>query len=731
MSEPDQGSPNRGGVATTSVVAAPASHPSKPSTASRGVRSDIQGLRALAVAAVVIYHLWPAALPGGYVGVDVFLVISGFLITSHLLREPPVSLAGVLRFWGRRVRRLLPASALVVVVTTLASGLLLPSSLLRRSAFEAISSSLYVQNRSLAASASDYLAATAEATPFRHYWSLSVEEQFYLVWPLIIGGAVVVGWWAWRRRVGRGGSARTAGDGAGAQARRRAATWSVAGAVGLVIVGSLAWSVHLTATDPAAAYYATSTRMWELALGGAIAVVGTRLRAGPHLRSALAWAGLGAVALAAVTYDATTPFPGAWALLPVGGTALVIAAAATPGSGPGRLLGVRPAQFLGDVSYSIYLWHWPLVVLAPYALGPLEWWHLVGLAVVSVLLAALTKTWVEDPVRRSRWLARSPWRTVGLLALCTGVGVASGLVLGAAATHRTSAERTSVAAAVAENPECFGAAAAEPGTSCDPVGDHLWTSPGFAAQDKPQVYQDGCWNERPYDTRRTCTYGPAEAGTRVALLGNSHAGQWFPALDEVATDRGWQVTTYLTSVCYPVDIPLAFLDPKDAEGCSGWTDWALAQVESGGYDLVVMSARTDQPLSNVARADQETEARAAYARVLERITAAGAAVLVMRDTPGAGVSVPGCVAVSRTADCTRPRAEAIEVDPLAEAAAADLSGRVTVVDVGDVFCDAEVCHGVVGGVIAYFDHGHMTATFARTLAPRLAVGMDAALADRR
>src|SRR5659263_340337 len=257
-------------------------------------------------AAVVIYHLWPAALPGGYVGVDVFLVISGFLITSHLLREPPVSLAGVLRFWGRRVRRLLPASALVVVVTTLASGLLLPSSLLRRSAFEAISSSLYVQNRSLAASASDYLAATAEATPFRHYWSLSVEEQFYLVWPLIIGGAVVVGWWAWRRRVGRGGSARTAGNGTGAQARRRAATWSVAGAVGLVIVGSLAWSVHLTATDPAAAYYATSTRMWELALGGAIAVVGTRLRAGPHLRSALAWAGLGAVALAAVTYDATT-----------------------------------------------------------------------------------------------------------------------------------------------------------------------------------------------------------------------------------------------------------------------------------------------------------------------------------------------------------------------------------------------------------------------------------------
>ena len=306
------------------------------------MRGDIQGLRALAVAAVVVYHLWPKALPGGYVGVDVFLVISGFLITSHLLREPPVTWAAVGRFWGRRVRRLLPASAVVIVVTVAASAALLPSTLLAQAASEALSSALYVQNWALAASATDYLAATADATPFRHYWTLSVEEQFYLVWPLIVGGATVLGArWSAGRRSGARADGRADGR---AGARAGGATWPVPVAVAVVVVGSLAWSVHLTASNPASAYYVTPTRMWELALGGAVAVVGTRLRAGARVRSVLAWAGLGAVVVAAITFDAGTPFPGAWALLPVSGAALVIAAGASPTSGPARLLGVRPAQ---------------------------------------------------------------------------------------------------------------------------------------------------------------------------------------------------------------------------------------------------------------------------------------------------------------------------------------------------------------------------------------------------
>ena len=168
------------------------------------VRADIQGLRAVAVAAVLGYHLWPHALTGGYVGVDVFLVISGYLITAHLLREPPDGWRAVGRFWGRRVRRLLPASALVVLVTAAAAIVLLPATQLRQTAGEAIGSALYVQNWVLAGTATDYLAAEGAATAFRHYWSLAVEEQFYLVWPLLIGLAVVLGR-RWGRRAHAGG----------------------------------------------------------------------------------------------------------------------------------------------------------------------------------------------------------------------------------------------------------------------------------------------------------------------------------------------------------------------------------------------------------------------------------------------------------------------------------------------------------------------------------------------
>ncbi len=312
-----------------------------------GLRADIQGLRAVAVASVLAYHLWPGAVSGGYVGVDVFLVISGYLITAHLLRDPPTGWREVGRFWGRRMRRLLPASALVLVVSVAAAAVVLPASQLARTGVEAVASALYVQNWSLAATATDYLASESAATAFRHYWSLSVEEQFYLVWPLLIGAAVLLGRW-WRR----------------------------AGALAVVVLavlgGSLAWSVHLTAVDPAAAYYVTTTRMWELALGGAVALLGARfpdVRVPDRVAGPLALAGLAAIGAAVVGFSATTPFPGATALLPTAGTAAVIVAYPGARSSAGRLLGLRPAQVLGDVSYSTYLWHWPLIVLVPFAVG--------------------------------------------------------------------------------------------------------------------------------------------------------------------------------------------------------------------------------------------------------------------------------------------------------------------------------------------------------------------------
>lgn len=676
------------------------------------VRTDIQGLRAVAVATVLVYHLWPAWLPGGYVGVDVFFVISGFLITSHLLRHPPTTLSGLGRFWGRRVRRLLPAAALVVVVTVVASAAWLPASRLSRTAAEAAASALYVQNWSLAASATDYLAAADEPTPFLHYWSLAVEEQFYLVWPLLIGGALVAG-----RRLRLGAHPR----------------WLVAGGVATVLVASLAWSVRLTATDPAAAYFVTPTRMWELALGGLVALAVPRLQATDAIRAVMAWTGLAAILLAAATFDAATPFPGVAAGLPTGGTALVIAAASVGAWGPGRLLAWRPAQVLGDVSYSTYLWHWPVVVLAPFALGTeLRWYHLVGVAALSIGLAWVTTRWVEDPVRRSTRLAGSTSATVALLLVGTLGGAGAGWALHTWVGAREQSAAQTVAVAAVEHAECFGAAAVLQDADCRDVAGVLWTTPEFAQADRPAVYDDQCWNNTPFSSRRTCGYGTADADVSIALLGNSHAGHWAPALTELATERGWDLTTYLTSVCYPVDRPLDFTDPSAAEGCTDWTSWALAEVERGGYDLVVLASRTDQPLAGVAPADQDAAARAAYGRVLDRLTAAGLDVLVVRDTFNAGESVPDCVAAAGNdvEACTWPRATAVEADPLAEAAVERAGGaEVTVLDPTDVLCDSDRCHAVVGGVIVLFDHGHLTRTFALTMTPLLASAVEFALED--
>ena len=683
------------------------------------LRPDIQGLRAVAVAAVVVFHLWPGALPGGYVGVDVFLVVSGFLITSHLLRHPPSSLVDAGRFWGRRVRRLLPASALVIVASVIATALIAPETLHAASGREAVASGLYVQNWYLARTAGDYLAGDDAATALRHYWTLSVEEQFYLVWPVLIGVAAWLARRWWPRRL----------------------TTVVGVAISAVVVTSLAFSASLTARDAGLAYYVTPTRMWELALGGLLAVAAPALarRAGVtssgvaassgSWRTALAGAGLTAIVVAAFAFDADTPFPGTWALLPTLGAVAVIAAEPGREDPVGRLLAWRPAQFLGDVSYSTYLWHWPAVVLVTYAAGgQARWYHLAGAAVASVGLAWATKHWVEDPVRRSARLARGR-ATVGLLVACMGVSVGAGLALVAWSGARADDAAARVTWAEAAHPGCFGAAAVGAGDRCADVAGELWNSPVVAAADKPVLYADGCWNEAPFTTRVTCTYGPDD-GPRVALVGNSHAGHWFPPLADLADDRGWRITTYLVSVCYPVDVDLAFPRSDSTVGCSAWNGWVRDEVAAGGYDLVVMSARTDQRLAGVAEAEQDAAARASYRRVVEGFADAGAAVVVVRDTPAMGESVPDCVALRGPEACARDRAEALEVDPLGQAAAelvADGVGRVALVDVSDVVCGPRACPAVIGGLIGYFDHGHLTATFARTLRPWLEDGLDAAL----
>ncbi|GAA3067491.1 acyltransferase family protein [Streptosporangium carneum] len=676
-------------------------------------RADIQGLRAIAVAAVVAFHLWPGGPTGGYVGVDVFFVISGYLITSHLLRQPGHVGRRLLDFWARRIRRLIPAASLALLVTLAASVVWLPLTVLGTAAREVIAAAVYAENLRLAFTQANYLNADQPDWPAQHYWSLSIEEQLYVVWPLLLGMA------AWpAARVVRG--------------RRRPESftrWSAVVVGGVVVAVSLAWSVDRTAADPAAAYFVSTTRFWELALGGLVAAVLT-VRAAPRARTVrvgLAWAGLGMIVWAVVRFDSETAFPGAVALMPTVGTCLVIAAAADGlRGGPGRLLAWRPVQWLGDTSYAVYLWHWPLIMIFPYVLGrSLTVIDSLAVIAMTLLLAAFSQHLVEDRLRWHPVLVRSRKVTFAMLASC--VVIVGGAGAGVAA-YADAAERTASAtfeAAAARAGACLGAGVVRD-PACEDPG--LLMPPQIALKDKPAVYADGCVNKEPFIARNTCTYGPDTGGKRIALVGNSHAGHWVPALEKALWSERWRLTTYVQLACYTVDQPIVSEGAGVSENCQKINRWAVGSIVKGGYDLVIMSNRTHEPLADVSPAGQEAAAERAYRGTLRAFTGAGLPVLVLRDTPAMPDSVPHCIAKhpDDIDSCGGPTGVVLRPDPLAAAARADTTGLVSVASLDDLMC-GERCRPVIGGLIAYSDRSHLTTTFARTLAPEVTAAVRGAL----
>lgn len=658
---------------------------------------------------MLLFHLWPNRLSGGYVGVDVFFVISGFLITSHLVTSRPSSGRDLATFWMRRVRRLLPAALLVLAATLVASRLFAPDTLWKNTALESIASALYVQNWRLADQAVDYLAADNAPTPVQHYWSLSVEEQFYAVWPLLVLVCVLVA-----RRF----------------ARRLDSVVLVV--LSVVVAGSLWYSVTATDADPARAYFVTPTRVWELGIGGLLAAAVIRAgsrddgvtdpwRLPPVLRSGLAWLGFAAIAWSAYTYTGATPFPGTAALVPVLGTAAVIAAHAQGTGSPTQLLSWRPVQWLGDVSYSVYLWHWPLIVILPHVSGSLGRLDKATIIVASLVLAGLSKTFVEDRFRRQpRGVPlRRPFLVAAVgMALVVGAGTAQA----AEVDHRNEVARAQIEKALRD--PCFGAPTMAPGSTCPRPNDGLVVpSTSLAGSDKSDAYDDDCWVYRPFSEFRTCEYGDRDSDVRIALVGNSHAGHWLPALQAIAEKHHWRITTFLVSQCYPTTVELELETRKFSRNCLEWGRKALQATTTGDFDLVIESNRTGIRPRGSNRDTLVEAAKQGYDAYLKEWLDRGVNLLVIRDDPLPLATIgspPDCVAKHQGDfdKCSAPRSAWVRPDPLVEAARDTGSSNVSVADLTDYFCD-DRCYSVIGRAMVYFDATHITATYARTLAPYL------------
>lgn len=666
------------------------SAPPKTPSAS-GFRADIEGLRGVAVLAVLLYHGGVPSFTGGYIGVDIFFVISGFLITGLLLREmEETGTVSLPRFFASRAKRLLPSLAVVLSAVAVLSWVVL--SPVRRSIVsgDILAAGVYGINWRQAWRAVDYFGAGLEASPVQHFWSLSVEEQFYLVWPALL---LAVTW-----RLRRGG---------------RSLRPALLTAVSAVAVLSLGYSVYLTAAEAGAAYFSTFTRGWELALGSILALALARAdRISRPLAATLSAGGMGAIAWACLRFTEDTLFPGAAALVPVLGAGAIIAAGSAHDTvWPQRVLALRPVRHVGRISYVWYLWHWPLLVLAQAHWGDLSTGQSMLVVAASYVPTLATHRLVEEPFRRARVFVRAPRRALRLGFACTGTVMALGLVLQLTIPAIPTAPKELVA----------GSKALDRGGDPPEKVSAVRPAPRKAKSDRGQMYADDCLVTPKGTTSPPCVYGDESASTTVVLFGDSHAMQWFPALVRVARERDWRLVGLAKAGCPPAQVDSYTKVFKRAYSeCASWRERALQRIEEESPDMVVTSSLTTYTVlrdgNRLSRGASDAALTAGYAETMRRLQKAGARVTVMAETPRAGDRVPHCVSrhPRNLDECAEPRREAFDYARLNTRAAHRVDG-VTLIDAASRLCPEGACPPVVGKALVYRNGGHLTATYVRTL----------------
>lgn len=668
-------------------------------------RDDIQGLRAVAVMIVVAYHAGLSFVPGGFVGVDLFFVLSGFLITQLLLREIATTGTVSLRqFWARRARRIMPVSALVLVTTMLAVRMFM-SPLDRKAIGTDIRwSALFSGNWRFAQQQTDYLASDRNPSPVLHYWSLGVEEQFYFLWPLLLIALAVV----WRL------------------AGRRRAVHAIAfgGAFAVVILVSLAYCVHTTATNQPYAFFGTPARAWQLAAGALTALaVPAILRWRPHTRASVGAAGLVLFGLGVCALDesgsAGLGYPSWLAMAPTLAGVLLIASGTGPYSRLNRLLSVRPLTYVGDISFSLYLWHWPVLVIGMEAIGARTPEVRLALVAVAVGLSVASYQLVENPIRRARVLVRRP-----ALSLAVGVVLVTTVVpIAAYASETGTIDRIMVTpvgrgVATLDQPAALQRvtpALDEASTDAGPfkeLGCHV----GFTQTTTPE------WD--------ACTFARKHAEHTVLVLGDSIGGAIAPAVIAAGERHDWAVTVWAKSRC-----PMADVTKFDRElggayvACDAFREAALRAVEQRRPDVVVLAMSrltTDQLAvhgSMVGGGHAVDRATLGLERTVERLRAAGIGV-VLSDSPNRAPFFPtSCLAKKRDVrGCVFPTNR----KPSIMAATARVMGdRVTLVKANATICPDGTCYPVVGGIVVYQDKIH----FAKTLAGRFATGIGEAASN--
>ena len=686
-------------------------------------RGDVEGLRALAVLGVVLYHAHVGILGGGFAGVDVFFVISGYLITGllwgELRREGRISFAG---FYARRARRLLPAAILVVIATAAASRILLPPLSVPSVLKDGLASALYVGNYRFAFQQTDYLNASGPPSPFQHYWSLGVEEQFYLLWPVLL----VIGSLVWRRtRTGR---------------RQRPDGFTATVSLATLTVGSYALCVWLTHANQPWAFFSLPTRAWELGVGALIALAAPAAQHIPKsVAGLISWAGLAALIGSFFVIGPSTPFPGTAALAPVLGTAAIIAGGTIPGAGPFRLLGSVPMRFVGRISYSWYLWHWPFLVLAPDVVGhPLSLVANLFVALLSGIVAVVSFVVVESPARTSAWLSSISRRGLAAGGALSACGAVTCLAI-AATVPPLSGHGTAPIAVIRQS------RFSTPATTIDPrqglieslssqinvqvaaslqrpdVPANLQPTLSHAHHDDPPVFYDGCMDSYLDSSVRTCAFGDQSSTTSVALFGDSHAAMWFPALDGAANQNGWKLYNWTKATCPPIEIPI--VSPvlgRNFTECESWRQSVLQRIAQVHPAIVVLGvARHYTSIYGFTPYQQPW--LTGMEQMISEITRLGSKVAVIGAVPKPPFLVPQCLSqhLNSTSQCALSESSVVNLPGVASEEAAVRSAGGTYINALPWFCAAGSCGAIVGNIEIWRDDNHITATYSSFLGPMM------------
>jgi peptidoglycan/LPS O-acetylase OafA/YrhL len=653
-------------------------------------RPDIEGLRGVAILLVVLFHAGVPAMAGGFVGVDVFFVLSGFFITGLLLREHArsggVSLS---EFYGRRALRLMPP-LIVVLLATLGAVMWLYAPIDRPAiAANARAVALYSGNVAFARSAVDYFSSAAN--PLLHTWSLGVEEQFYLVWPLFFLLVVLAG--------DRGRAAASADAAAGA--RRPLLV-----AFGIAAVASFATSVWLTAASQPWAFFGMPTRLWEFAAGGALALVPRGRGDMPAGRAGLLQvAGLAALALAVATYDRATPYPGVAALLPAFAALALLAGGRRAAQGVvSRALSLPVLRWLGRLSFAWYLWHWPLVGIGAVLDRDIGVAGKLGWSAAALALAWLTHRFVEGSAREGR-LSRVPTEWLAPGALVASVGAA---LLAHGAMRRAEAR------------------VAQPDQR-----------PSAAARADRMLHD--CWATTVEDERGPCQFGDLRSPTTIVLLGDSHAEHWLGGLDRVGRERGWKIVAMVKGGCPVADMPelMHARLQRYYHECTRYREAMLQRIVASRPAAVILSSWDHYIPPDGTGADWQVTPelwRRGLRRTYGRLAAAGLPVVSIRGTPRTWFDVPACLSrraarLPFAAECTYQRERSLSRAAIAAQTEAARGLPIRFVDMNDQICAAARCGVVRNGVVVFTDDNHLTASFTRSVAPALGARLAAALPE--